>query len=423
MKLFKKLFCEIKTTSNKASSTVTTSSSKILLNYKNIFFMKKLENARSKSINLHSTTNTDIIFQTFWSDFLHLSFFNKNKTYENSDLLAKSSLDFANYNDDSYIIFQNEKDFIDYESQRNSADETNFTYNLSETDEKEINFSTDNNNSLDEKCLITRIPQEFNIDVEADGDVRIINSGDSKLIADKKIKINFTETKDLSYPNIFEGKRLRTENFFLDGKNRMLYVTIKSYLEAKKIFFQILNSSKIRIKKLGVVNEGIFNLNNCEADIRSIYGPVKDNEQLEFNIKNTNLMVGSVQGNIKILSEEFSKITIENLECNNFFFKSSNKDEISELEIFINNVKNSLKIEGEGIKIILYLNLDSQVKFSVRHNESFIYNNYVNSESTGGDSSKIIEIKSNSIPEIIEITSWEYMKRKIERKIKSKSQH
>jgi hypothetical protein len=162
---------------------------------------------------------------------------------------------------------------------------------------------------------------------------------------------------------------------------------------------------------LGVVKHGEINLKNTDLEIRSIYGP-KLEHPLTLNISESKLQLGSIQGNIKISSSNECQVIIENMECLSFEFTSTN-DEHSYLEIFINSIQSPLKIKGEKIKTLIILNSENIASASIIHNGNKISTNAENEEN-------IIDIQSQTNPSIMKMTSWEFMKRKIENKIKNK---
>jgi hypothetical protein len=206
--------------------------------------------------------------------------------------------------------------------------------------------------------------------------------------------------------------------------------SIRSYLEAEFLKFICLNKSNIRIKKLGVVKEGFFHLKETNLDIRSIYGPVDKeekkesqsfNKNLKFRIEGGNLNIGSIQGNVNfefIDSENDlgfeSNLFIDNLDCNKFALKSDTAN-FNRCEVFINKINSSCKFDLKKVKnFIIFVNVDHKEDFVVSHNKSIIYGLYEKDKS-------VIEVNSEIKPEIMEVSSWEYMKRRIQRKINNKS--
>jgi len=79
----------------------------------NIFLMQKFNNYRNNILHVN-LKKCDLVFQTFWSDFAHLTLLGKN---ENSGNLFEK-IDYTNYNDDSNAVFQDESSFIDYKCEK-----------------------------------------------------------------------------------------------------------------------------------------------------------------------------------------------------------------------------------------------------------------------------------------------------------------
>ena len=400
----------------------------------NLIMMKKLANFRNNTLNV-DMKGSDLIFQTIWSDFVHVSYFERNKINK----YFQSKFDYSKYDEESYTIFQDESIFTDYEDKA-EIDDNHLSKINYESTENEMKIS----NSTQEKgdfTLITRIPQEFNLNLKTDRNIKIVNTGDSKILADKEISIEFYESnhkgdeneKIISNTNIFEAKRVRTTNFnLISGEGNKLTASIRSYLEAEYLKFVSKNSSTIRIKKLGVVKEGLFDLKRTNLDIRSIYGPVEKKEisyrndeiktpskLLTFKITGGNLNLGSIQGNVKLefIDTEIceSNLFIDSLDCEKFYLKS-NTSNLNKCEVFINEVKTSCLFElNKALKsFILFVNVDKKEDFVVRYNNSIIYGDPENGNKS------VIEVKSETKPEILQVSSWDYMKRRIERKITNK---
>jgi hypothetical protein len=380
---------------------------------------------------------SDLIFQTIWSDFVHICYFDRNKKNKN----FHSEFDYSKYDEESYTIFQDESIFTDYEDKDEIDDNHSSKINYEST-ENEIKI----NNSMKDKVdstLITRIPQEFNLNLKTDRNIKIVNTGDSKILADKQISIEFYDLSSnykgnenekiiSNNTNIFEAKRIRATNFNLfSGEGNKLVANIKSYLEAEYLKFVSKNSSNIRIKKLGVVKEGLFDLKQTNLDIRSIYGPVEKKEILDandqtktpvrlltFKIDGGNLNLGSIQGNVKLefIDSETreSNLFIDSLDCDSFYLKS-NTSYLNKCEVFINEVKTSCLFEVNKVKsFILFVNVDTKEDFVVSYNNSIIFGDPHNGNK------RVIEVKSETKPEILQVSSWDYMKRRIERKITNK---
>lgn len=372
------------------------------LSNKNIFFMKKLPNFRNNTAE-YRVNNTECIFQTMWSNFAYVVVINNNQTYENNLTLisnensSSSELDFTRVDDESYSIFQNEAQFLDFET--TAADRLdNYYYTIenknSETLQKfylellnnmnSQNIKNDilkNNNKqieMQRYSLITRIPQEFNINLKTDESVKILNMGDSKLLSDKEVNIHFTrKTKDneeilsSADKNVsLEAKRLRSNNITIKSdKGFKLKLTARSYLEGENLTINCKDDSYIRIKKLGVAKKGDISLTNSDIEIRSVFSacsshnnaeeysiaassPLNKEKQemnttqnqenestslikhLEFKSENSNINIGSLQGN-NFFDIKSSALKIENLNADNFILNAEN---LINLEIFIDSL-------------------------------------------------------------------------------------
>jgi hypothetical protein len=142
------------------------------VNIKNVFKMKKVPNSRNKILNLN-LKSCDYIFQTFWADFSHFTFASKN--FENVDKELNGNmnnlekLDITDYSNEENIVFQNENDFVDYEHNDSAI---NSMINFSSQENINIEESEFHNSKLlKEKLLISRIPQESNLDLKLEGNL------------------------------------------------------------------------------------------------------------------------------------------------------------------------------------------------------------------------------------------------------------
>lgn len=387
------------------------------LSNRNLIMMKKLKNFRNNTLNV-DLKGSDIIFQTIWSDFVHISLFDKNSENHN----INTEFDYAKYDEESYTIFQDENIFTDF------SETDGESVNLLSS-ENEIKITNVENKREIDLTLITRIPQEFNLNLKTDKNIKFVNTGDSKLIADKHISIEFynssTDKNETSLIKTFDAKRIRTSNFNLVSHNNIFIASIRSYLEAEFVNFISLNKSNIRLKKLGVVKEGFFHLKETNMDIRSIYGPVEKekifnsetiNKNITFRIEGGNLNIGSIQGNVSFEffdsdeNKEFeSNLFIDNLDCDKFAIKSE-AENFNRCEMFINKINSSCVFDVKKVKhFIIFVNIDTKEDFVVKHNNSVIYGIYNKDKS-------VIEVNSETKPEIMEVSSWDYMKRRIEKK-------
>ncbi len=368
--------CNFSTVSNMINSN-NTYNKNIELSNQNIFFLKKLNNFRNNGV-VYTLHNTECIFQTLWSNFAYVSLINNNKTYENN--LEKSSIDFISTDDNSYTIFQDESSFVDLEDK----DEiNNFKYKIANEDSSTLqnfelsNEKNKNGKNQDNYTLVTRIPQEFNINLKTNKSVKIVNMGDSKLLGDKEIKIHFVNydtftgfdktglTNKLNEDQIHEVnlelKRVRSNNInFCAEKNFKVKLTARSYIEGENLNIDIPRESVFRVKKIGVANKGKINLNKSEIDIRSVFSPTNENSDLnnensicnnlnvnsnlnenknykylEFIGKNSNINIGSLHGNNFINTEECN-IIIDNVDCENLIFKSL---DCRKMEMFIHSLE------------------------------------------------------------------------------------
>jgi len=344
------------------------------LTNENILFLKKLNNFRNNEVE-YVLLNTECIFQTIWSDFAYVCFINNDENFKNN--LQKTNIDFIRTDDDSYSIFQDENAFIDYEE---SNEFGKYDYKIenenSTTSQKFIlkNYRSKNENSNKEKnyTLICRIPQEFNINLKTNKDVKILNMGDSKLLADKQFIINFSNFEEVK--NIDENsnviknktvnldlKRIRSKNIKINAeKGFNLNLTAKSYMEAENLEINIPESSILRLKKIGITNLAEINLKNSSLDVRSVFGPnINIREEIEesnkkpnnqetgnqtlnyilYNCEKSLINIGSIQGN-NYFNLNSCNLTIDNIDCTSFILKSKNTDEI---RIFLNSFRNLSK--------------------------------------------------------------------------------
>jgi len=345
------------------SNVINNSNKKNSLSNENICFLRKLNNFRNNGVE-YNVYNTDCVFQTIWSDFAYVSYVNNNKTFNNK--LKESHLDFIKTDDESYTIFQDESAFIDYEETNKTEHFEHKTENENcSTLQKFIFSNLINKNSNEDYTLITRIPQEFNINLNTNRSVKIVNMGDSKLLADKEIKINFkhldhNKNDEISDKAVnLEMRRVRSNNINIHAdKGFKVKLTARSYLEGENLFIDIPNESVFRVKKIGVANKGKINLSNSDIDIRSVFSPTnKDyNESkpakpealsenlkekiqaqkfLEFSCQNSNINIGSLHGN-NFLNLNNCNLIIDNIDCENFILNSTNS---KSLEIFINSLE------------------------------------------------------------------------------------
>jgi hypothetical protein len=360
------------------------------LTNKNIYFMKNFEESRNAELKA-DLNGSEIILQTIWSNFTHFSVFNKAKIFENG---IDDSIDYSKLDDNSYYVFQDSNLF-------NKNIELGDVLLDKDQNKIDLKFCELFDEITNDDVVIARVPQEFNLDLTGHN-IKIINSGDSKLVADKFINVDMKGRS-----NFFEGKRLRTNDFKLNSVNELKMI-IKSYIEAKCLNL-IADTANINIKKLGVVNSGQFNVNKGQIDIRSAYLPQEDN--FELNIKEGDLVIGSCHGNLRINTQK-ANIIIENLDCKAL---NINATEDNQCEIFINNLSANSKISSNNnLPNKLFINETCNGKIAIKCEKSGRY--FFGSE----DCQTFLHINSKTDPSVIPISSWDYMKRKINRVINSK---
>jgi hypothetical protein len=346
----------------------------------NIRIMKLYKNMNVGSMNF-MLNNTPVILQTIWSDLMHVTVFDKNY----SDNKNKYDIDFKDFEETSYQVFQDNTMFPEYKT-----DDKCISVEHNELCKYEIR--KENN---DELLMISRIPQEFNLEIQTNRDIYIVNTGDSKLVSDKYFKVNNTGE------NIFECRRLRTNIF--DFVAEKIYFSIKSSLETKVLKF-ICIEAIISIKKLGVVNNGIFDIKNGNLDIRAIYASQTD--FIEMNVYQGMIKIGSLQGNMKINTIN-ANIIIENLDCNSLIVNSSQNNEI---EIFINNIKEESVINSnEDSPHKFFINKEANNSFTIIWKKDILYGT--------NDNRNVLMLNTKLKPDICEVEYWDYMKRKIQRVI------
>ena len=357
----------------------------------NIIYMKKIDDARNSTLKIKQSQN-NLFFQTIWSNFMHTTAFLKNHSNTN---FPKNDIDYSNLSEDSYIIFQNDNQFFDYNT-------TNNDFNL--TDDKknniELNLPKNNDNCL----VINRIPQEFSLNITANKNITINNTGDSKLMGN--VNVNFIS--DLKNFNNFETKRIRSENFSISCENGNLSVMIKSSLEVENLKLSA-NLALIKIKKLGLVKAGIIKSNIAEIDIRSIYCSLVD--RLTIEVDRGLIELGNCQGNMKIVSKE-AKIVIDSIDCTELDILSEN----SEITVFFNKIENYARICSSKGQVNLFLNSDNADDFNIYDENRGEYL----MKSKNEENKKIIKINSENVPKIVCISAWDYIKEKIERKVKNR---
>ena len=139
------------------------------LSNSNIIFMKKIDNVRNSCLKIKNC-NYDLVFQTIWSNFIHSTILDKNK--KNSDF-PNNDLDYTNYSENSYLIFQKDESFFDYNFNNDQVW-------LKEINKDNIDLNIPNNNNND-LTIISRIPEEFSLNIESSKNILINNTGDSKL--------------------------------------------------------------------------------------------------------------------------------------------------------------------------------------------------------------------------------------------------
>jgi hypothetical protein len=360
-------------------------------------FIEKFSNSNIRKMKLYKNmsagsgvfklTNTPIVFQTIWSDMAHIAVFDKNYS-GNSE---KYDIDFKDFEQTSYQVFQDNSMFPEY----------NIDDKCIDVKQTELNGFELRKISEDQLFMINRIPQEISLDIDTDSDINIVNTGDSKLVADKFFKVN------MKGENKFDCRRLRTNTF--DFIAEYVIFTIKSSLETKVFNFKCLEST-IFIKKLGVVNHGSLSARIGNIDIRSIYSTQK--EWLEMNIYEGMIKIGSLQGNLKIDTNS-ANIIIENLDCNKLIIDSKDNNEI---EIFINNIKEESEINTNEINPHkLFINKEASQSFSIIWNNELLYGL--------SDNKNIMKLNTKVRPEISEVEYWDYMKRKIQRVIDLKKKN
>jgi len=394
-----KNFSTLKNTIQNPNNNTSINNNKKSLSNENICFLKKLDNFRNNGVE-YKVYNTECIFQTIWSDFAYVSYLNERKTFNNN--LDKNNIDFIRTDDDSYTIFQDESAFIDFEEEKitktesysyetqneNSSKFQNFCFENLE--EKNHSKTTTDNKHRDQHTLITRIPQEFNISLNTNKSVKILNMGDSKLLADKLVKINLThfanneqqENNQNSEQRAvvdLEMRRVRSNIISITAeKGFKVKLTARSYLEAEILKISIPDESNFRVKKIGVAKNGKIKLRDAQIDIRAVFSPNKhlntndkapeslicENDTqsananyLEFSCENSNLNIGSLQGN-NYFDLNSCNLIIDNVDCDNFILKSSNTKSI---EIFLNSLE---KLEENNF---FYLNFTEETNYSKEH--------------------------------------------------------
>ena len=159
---------------------------------KNIYqmrFFKDLNGGTAK----FKLKNSNLVFQTIWSDYMHTAIF--DKSYTGNEFTY--NIDFTNFEETSYQVFQDQSKFPDYNLDNNciKCKRNDETVCLDKENESEF-------------TIINRIPQEFNLDIITDKSIYIVNSGDSKLIADKFFHLNIVGKNKFECSLKFSGDTL-----------------------------------------------------------------------------------------------------------------------------------------------------------------------------------------------------------------------
>ena len=362
------------------------------LSNSNIIFMKKIDNVRNSCLKIKNC-NYDLVFQTIWSNFIHSTILDKNK--KNSDF-PNNDLDYTNYSENSYLIFQKDESFFDYNFNNDQVW-------LKEINKDNIDLNIPNNNNND-LTIISRIPEEFSLNIESSKNILINNTGDSKLEGNVILKFMSEENKF----NNFEARKIRSMIFSILCEKGNLNILLKSSLEVGKLEIVSL-ISLIKIKKLGISDSGLIKSDISEIDIRSIYNNSPSNFLVIENERGF-INLGNCQGNLKIITKE-SKIVIDSLDCKECEIITEN----SEITVFFNSIeKNAIILSKKG-KINLFINSDKSDMFNIFYEDKNVYLLKSNE-----NISNIIRISSENEPKITLISSWEYIKEKLERKLKNK---
>ena len=359
------------------------------LSNSNIVYQKKIDNARNSTLNVRNS-NLNMMFQTIWCNFLHTTIL--NESCNNNDF-PQVDLDYTNYSDNSYIIFQKDEMFFDYKNDLNW---------VKEIDRENIELVIpDKENNL---SMISRIPQEFSLCLETSKNIIINNTGDSKLQGNVSVKFFSVENKF----NLFESRRIRSMDFSILCENGNLNFIIKSSLEVERLKM-ISAFLLLKIKKLGIVNTGLIKAQIAEIDIRSVY----NNSQSDFLIIECErgvIELGNYQGNLKIKSKE-AKIIIDSLDCKECEIYTEN----SEISIFFNSLEKHSNITSTNGNVTLFINADKSNCFNILYKEK---NKYLMKSNENNENAIIVS--SENEPKIVSISSWDYIKEKIERKIRNK---
>ena len=161
-------------------------------------FAKLSTNGQGNILRMRSKAQTSFLYSTNWNDFTYYQFTDADTKpqYHDRDISSASNM-----------MFSDLHDFVQQEGP--------VTYSESSEDDRICENLEPQENGL----LSALIPQDFNLDIEASGDITGQNYGDSKLLAMKAT---------LKSQGLINVRRLRADQCTLEGSG----VNISSSLEA-----------------------------------------------------------------------------------------------------------------------------------------------------------------------------------------------
>lgn len=364
----------------------------------NIILLEKLRDQRGNKLNMRLRNIDNIKFQTLWSDFTHICLYNNSSKI----MKAEAECDITNIADISNIVFQNNELF---DKKIGSIEDLFILTKVKQKDVIHNYFASQINHKVDN--LIIRIPEEQNLSIDTDCcNMEINNPEYTKLSSLEEVTFNLTGGEDLN-PLIFKAKKIQSNKLSITLMNST--VMTMTTVETSILDFISNGVLNMRIKKLGITENGYLlfkSLTYCS--ISSLYskGLVIDHSGEYLRLEVSTIQI---ENTLKIKSNN-GILIIDNLEANSFDIESN----AEEIRLFIKSINNNSTItilnpnanvliftDEENSNILLNINNENKI------DESKTYVNITANESTKGN------IKYE------QISSWNYLKKRIENKNKS----
>ena len=334
-------------------------------------FLHCLPKTRHTTHFVHSTNPLKV--QTFWSDFSYYAVFDSSSVYP----FNKNEINYADLKDESDTVFQETSRFKNY------GEMSNF-----QLDKRSISLGPS-------EFLSLRIPQESSLNVVSCSDVEIFNPMDTKLLADTFVvelknssetanKLNCNRLKAVECSLSCEGKAL----FYLKSfEVADLKVTSGEYLSYKG-------------RKLGISERAKISGKLLDFDVRSVYS-----KSLKLTFAQAFIDVGSLNGHFEAKGN-IGDIVIDSVE------RSDVTIEIEEgkIEMMIKGMEdNYINLVNKRGKSTLFVSLEVS-DLVIKHEGQVVFKKGSKEEGV------TVNVEGKNKPEVEEIESWEFMKRKIMRK-------